>query len=51
MFNSGEIMDAIFYTIIVAVLTTVISTVVGTITAIGMSKSKKSNKKIYRTDK
>ena len=36
MFNSGEIMDAIFYTIIVAV-----STVVGTITAIGMSKSKK----------
>ena len=41
MFNSGEIMDAIFYTIIVAVLTTVISTVVGTITAIGMSKSKK----------
>lgn len=41
MFNNGEIMDAIFYTIIVAVLTTVISTVVGTITAIGMSKSKK----------
>ena len=41
MFNSGEIMDAIFYTIVVAVLTTVISTVVGTITAIGMSKSKK----------
>ena len=41
MFNSGEIMDAIFYTIVVAILTTVISTVVGTITAIGMSKSKK----------
>lgn len=41
MFNSGKIMDAIFYTIVVAILTTVISTVVGTITAIGMSKSKK----------
>lgn len=51
MFNSGEIMDAIFYTIVVAILTTVISTVVGTITAIGMSKSKKSNKENHRADK
>lgn len=41
MFNDATMMQAVFYTIIIAVLATVISTVVGTITAIGLSKSNK----------
>ncbi|MCQ4725456.1 ABC transporter permease [Anaerotignum faecicola] len=41
MFNNGDMMDAVGYTILVAVLATVISTFVGTITAIGLSKSNK----------
>ena len=41
MFNSGEIMDAIFYTIVVAILTTVISTVVGTLLLFIFTKLKK----------
>lgn len=39
LFNNSDMMDSIFYTIIIAVLATVISTIVGTITAIGLSKS------------
>lgn len=41
MFSDAVMMDAIFYTILIAVLATVISTVVGTITAIGLSHSNK----------
>lgn len=41
MFNDSSMMNAIFYTIIIALLATAISTVVGTIAAIGMSNSKK----------
>ena len=41
MFSDSTMMEAVFYTVIIAVLATVISTVVGTITAIGLSKSKK----------
>ncbi len=41
MFNDRTIMEAIYYTVIIAVLATVISTVIGTITAIGLSKSNK----------
>ncbi len=41
LFNNSDMMDSIFYTIIIAVLATVISTVAGTITAIGLSKSNK----------
>lgn len=41
MFNDRTIMEAIYYTVIIAVLATIISTVVGTITAIGLSKSNK----------
>lgn len=41
MFNDATMMQAVFYTIVIAVLATVISTVVGTITAIGLSKSNK----------
>lgn len=39
LFSNSDMMDSIFYTIIIAVLATVISTIVGTITAIGLSKS------------
>lgn len=42
MFANRTMTDAIWYTIIIAVLATVISTVVGTITAIALSKSKKT---------
>ena len=41
MFNDHTMMQAIFYTIIIAVIATIISTIVGTITAIGLSKSNK----------
>ncbi len=41
MFHNRSIMEAIWYTVIIALLATVISTFVGTITAIGLSKSKK----------
>lgn len=42
MFSNRMMTDAIWYTIIIAVLATAISTVIGTITAIALSKSKKS---------
>lgn len=41
MFASRSMMEAIWYTFIVAVLSTIISTIVGTIASIGLSKSKK----------
>lgn len=41
MFNNRTMMEAIWYTFIIAILATVISTVIGTITAIGLSKSKR----------
>lgn len=41
MFNNRTMMEAIWYTVIIAVLATIISTIVGTITAIGLSKSRK----------
>ena len=46
MFHNRSIMEAIWYTVIIAVLATVISTFVGTITAIGLSKSKKVVKEL-----
>ncbi len=39
MFANRTIMEAIWYTVIIALLATLISTIVGTITAIGLSKS------------
>lgn len=42
MFNNRTMMEAIWYTIIIAVIATVVSTIIGTITAIGLSKSKKA---------
>lgn len=39
MFADSTMMEAVFYTVIIAVLATIISTVVGTITAISLSKS------------
>jgi spermidine/putrescine transport system permease protein len=41
MFHNRSIMEAIWYTVLIAVIATVVSTFVGTITAIGLSKSKK----------
>lgn len=46
MFHNRSIMEAIWYTVVIAVLATVISTFVGTITAIGLSKSKKVVKEL-----
>lgn len=46
MFNNRSIMEAIWYTVLIAVIATVVSTFVGTITAIGLSKSKKIIKEI-----
>lgn len=42
MFTDRTMMQAIGYTFIIAILATIISTIVGTITAIGLSKSRKS---------
>lgn len=39
LFKNSDMMDSIFYTVVIAVLATVISTIAGTITAIGLSKS------------
>ena len=41
MFSDSTMMEAVFYTVVIAVLATVVSTVVGTVTAIGLSKCKK----------
>lgn len=41
MFNSRPMMEAIWYTFLIAILATVISTIIGTIASIGLSKSKK----------
>lgn len=41
LFNNSDMMDSIFYTVVIAVLATIISTIAGTITAIGLSKSNK----------
>jgi len=46
MFETRTIMEAIYYTVVIAVLATIISTIVGTITAIGLSKSKKIVKEL-----
>ncbi len=44
MFQNREMMEAVFYTIVIALLATLISTVFGTLTAIGLSKSNKGLK-------
>lgn len=41
MFNSRPMMEAIWYTFLIAILATIISTLIGTIASIGLSKSKK----------
>lgn len=41
MFRDRTIMEAIYYTVVIAVIATVVSTLIGTITAIGLSKSNK----------
>ncbi len=46
MFETNSMMEALFYTILVAVIATIVSTIVGTITAIGLSKSRKIMKNV-----
>lgn len=46
MFRNRSIMEAIWYTVIIAVIATIVSTIVGTITAIGLSKSKRVVKEL-----
>ena len=41
MFNNREMLQSIWYTLLVAVIATVVSTVIGTIAAIGLSKARK----------
>ncbi len=48
MFSNSTMMEALFYTIIVAVLATAISTIIGTITAIGLSKSRRLVKSVVK---
>lgn len=46
MFSDSVMMEAVFYTVVIAVIATLVSTVVGTITAIGLSKSKRIVKQL-----
>ena len=46
MFNDSTMLDAIYYTVIIAIIATIVSTIVGTIAAIGLSKSKKIVKEL-----
>ena len=41
MFSDHQIMEAIYYTVIIAVIATLVSTIIGTLTAIGLSKSRR----------
>ncbi len=41
MFSDSSMMEAVFYTIVIAVLATIISTIVGTLAAIGLSRSRR----------
>ena len=41
MFRSRPIMEAVYYTVVIALIATVVSTIIGTITAIGLSKSRR----------
>lgn len=46
MFATREMMESIYYSILIAVITTVVSTIVGTIVAIGLSKSNRLIKEV-----
>lgn len=46
MFANRTIVEAIFYTVACAVIATIVSTIVGTITAIGLSKSRRSLREV-----
>lgn len=41
LFSDRNMMEAVYYTVIIAVIATIVSTIVGTLTAIGLSKSRK----------
>lgn len=44
MLDNSTMMEAIYYTVVIAVIATLVSTIVGTITAIGLSKSRRAMK-------
>lgn len=46
MFTDRSMMQAVYYTVVVAFIATIVSTIVGTLAAIGLSKSKKVIKEI-----
>lgn len=46
MFRDRTMMEAIYYTVVIALIATVVSTIVGTLAAIGLSKSKKVLKEV-----
>lgn len=46
MFTDRTILEAIYYTVVIAIIATIVSTIVGTVTAIGLSKSKKIVKEV-----
>ena len=46
MFATREMMESIYYSILIAVIATVVSTIVGTIVAIGLSKSNRLIKEV-----
>lgn len=46
MFSDQNMLEAIYYTLVIAVIATIVSTIVGTITAIGLSKSRRIVKEV-----
>ena len=46
MFESRTIMEAIYYTVVIAVIATIVSTIAGTVASIGLSKSSKLVKEV-----
>lgn len=45
LFNNASIMNALYYTVLIAVISSIISTIVGTVTAIGLHNMKKGSMK------
>ncbi|NLK94867.1 MAG: ABC transporter permease [Clostridiales bacterium] len=45
LFNNASIMNALYYTVLIAIISSIISTIVGTVTAIGLHNMKKGSMK------
>ena len=44
LFDNDRIMEALFYTVLIAVISSIIATIIGTFAAIGINKMKKSRR-------